>query len=142
MSTIVMLLTVTLLIITPSLLHFGFKLSGRKLKRVLGFNIFGFFAVMAVSTVILLGNAVFAEQAAPAMVETGVAGMGYLAAALVTGLACIGAGIAVSASASAAIGAISEDSKVMGKALIFVALAEGIALYGLLISFMILGRIG
>ena len=68
-------------------------------------------------------------------------GMAYLAAALVTGLACIGAGIAVAAAASAALGAISENDKIMGKALIFVALAEGIALYGLLVTFMILGRI-
>ena len=51
----------------------------------------------------------------------------------------MGAGIAVGPSASAAIGAISEEPKVMGKALIFVALAEGIALYGLLIAFTIIG---
>lgn len=65
-------------------------------------------------------------------------GMRYLGAALSTGLACVGAGIAVSSSASAALGAISEDPKIMGKSLIFVALAEGIALYGLIISLLIL----
>ena len=54
--------------------------------------------------------------------------------------AAIGAGIAVAAASSAALGAISEDPSAMGKSLIFVALAEGIALYGLLISFTILGR--
>lgn len=48
-------------------------------------------------------------------------------------------GVAVASAASAAIGALSEDSSIMGKALIFVALAESIALYGLLISFSILG---
>ena len=63
----------------------------------------------------------------------------YIAAALSTGIACIGAGIAVASAASAALGALSEDSSIMGKALIFVALAESIALYGLLISFSILG---
>ena len=65
--------------------------------------------------------------------------LGYMAAALSTGLSCIGAGVAVASAASAAIGALSEDSSIMGKALIFVALAESIALYGLLISFSILG---
>ena len=65
-------------------------------------------------------------------------GMKYLGAALSTGLACVGAGIAVSSSASAALGAISEDPQIMGKSLIFVALAEGIALYGLIISLLIL----
>ena len=47
-------------------------------------------------------------------------------------------GIAVASAASAAIGAMSENEKIMGKTLIFVALAEGIALYGLVISILIL----
>ena len=68
-------------------------------------------------------------------------GMGYLAAALVTGLSCIGGGIAVASAASAALGAISEDSSILGKYLIFVGLAEGVCLYGLIISFMILGQL-
>ena len=62
----------------------------------------------------------------------------YLAAALSTGLSCIGAGIAVASAASAALGALSENAGIMGKALIFVALAESIALYGVLISFSLL----
>lgn len=66
------------------------------------------------------------------------AGLGILGVALVTGMSCIGAGIAVAASASSAIGAISENPKTFGKAMIFVALAEGVALYGLLISIQIL----
>ena len=67
--------------------------------------------------------------------------MGYLAAALVTGLSCIGAGIAVAAAAPAAIGAFSEDQKNFSKALIFVALGEGVALYGLLISILIINKL-
>ena len=61
--------------------------------------------------------------------------------ALATGLSCLGGGIAVSAAASAALGAISEDSSILGKSLIFVGLAEGVCLYGLIISFMILGKL-
>ena len=68
-------------------------------------------------------------------------GMAYLAAALSTGLATIGAGIAVAVAGSAALGAISEDSKLLGKTLIFVGLAEGIAIYGLIISIMILNQV-
>ena len=68
-------------------------------------------------------------------------GLGYIAAALVTGLSCIGGGIAVASAASAALGAISEDSSALGKSLIFVGLAEGVCLYGLIISFMILGKL-
>ena len=74
--------------------------------------------------------------------EAGLAtGLGYIAAALVTGLSCIGGGIAVASAASAALGAISEDQSILGKSLIFVGLAEGVALYGLIISFMILGQL-
>ena len=65
----------------------------------------------------------------------------YLAAALVTSFSCIGAGIAVAAAAPAAIGAFSEDPKAFGKALIFVALGEGVALYGLLISILIINKL-
>ena len=68
-------------------------------------------------------------------------GLGLLAAALSTGMATIGAGIAVAVSASAALGAISEDSSILGKTLIFVGLAEGIAIYGLIISIMILNKV-
>ena len=61
-------------------------------------------------------------------------GLGLIAAALAVG---IGGGIAVASAAPAAIGATSEDPKAFGKAMIFVALGEGIALYGLLIAILI-----
>lgn len=68
-------------------------------------------------------------------------GMAYIGAALSTGIAAIGGGIAVGAGAPAAIGALTEDPKSFGKALIFVALGEGIALYGMLISILILNKV-
>ncbi len=68
------------------------------------------------------------------------AGLGMIAAALSVGIAGVGGGIAVAAAAPAAIGATSEDPKAFGKAIIFVALGEGIALYGLLISILILQK--
>ena len=68
-------------------------------------------------------------------------GLGLIAAALSTGIAVIGAGIAVGAGAPAAIGALTEDPKSFGKSLIFVALGEGIALYGMLVSILILSKI-
>jgi len=72
---------------------------------------------------------------------TGSAGLGFIAAGLSTGLACLGAGHAVGAVGSSALGAVSEDASMLGKTLIFVGLAEGIAIYGLIISIMILQRI-
>ncbi|MCL1793828.1 MAG: ATP synthase subunit C [Oscillospiraceae bacterium] len=68
-------------------------------------------------------------------------GLGMLAAALATGMSGLGGGIAVASSGAAAIGAISENPKVFGQALIFVALAEGVALYGLIISLQILAKL-
>jgi len=68
-------------------------------------------------------------------------GTGFIAAAISTGLACIAAGYAVGAVGSSALGAISEDPTILGKSLIFVGLAEGIAIYGLIISIMILSKI-
>jgi V/A-type H+-transporting ATPase subunit K len=63
-----------------------------------------------------------------------------LGAAISTGLAAIGAGIAVSGTGAAAVGAIAEKPEAFGRSLIFVGLAEGIAIYGLIISFMILNQ--
>ncbi|MFR5733935.1 MAG: ATP synthase subunit C [Clostridium sp.] len=108
-------------------------------KRALAANAFLFFGTMVfASCLFFTGNAFAAETASAASNATG---MGYIAAALSTGLSCIGGGVAVSAAASAALGAISEDSSILGKSLIFVGLAEGVCLYGLIISFMIIGSL-
>lgn len=69
------------------------------------------------------------------------AGLGYIAAGLCTGLAGIGGGIALAGGVPAAIGAVSEDPKAFGKALIFVALGETVALYGVVISFLIISNL-
>ena len=64
-----------------------------------------------------------------------------VAAAIATGLGCIGAGIAVAVVASSAVGAISENPSLLGKTIIFAGLAEGIAIYGLIIAIMILNKV-
>lgn len=64
-------------------------------------------------------------------------GLGFIGAALSIGLAGIGGGLALSAGAPAAIGAVAEDPKSFGKAIIFVALGEAVAIYGLIIAFLI-----
>ena len=119
---------------------FGGYLLGKKkegsTKAAPALNIFLFFGTLVVADMLLFSGHIYAAEASA---EASAEGWRYLAAALSTGLSCIGAGVAVASAASAAIGALSEDSSIMGKALIFVALAESIALYGLLISFSILG---
>jgi V/A-type H+-transporting ATPase subunit K len=68
-------------------------------------------------------------------------GLGFIGAALTTGMSALGAGVAVAAAAPAAIGAFSENEKNFGKSLIFVALGEGVAIYGLLISILIINKL-
>jgi V/A-type H+-transporting ATPase subunit K len=66
---------------------------------------------------------------------------GFIAAALATGLSSLGAGIAVASVGSAAIGAIAEKPELLGRTLILVGLAEGIAIYGLIVSILIFNQI-
>jgi F0F1-type ATP synthase membrane subunit c/vacuolar-type H+-ATPase subunit K len=65
----------------------------------------------------------------------------FMAAALATGLGSIAAGYAVSNVGTAAMGAVAEKPELMGKSLIYVALAEGIAIYGLLIAIIVLAKV-
>ncbi|MEI8012106.1 MAG: ATP synthase subunit C [Candidatus Omnitrophota bacterium] len=67
--------------------------------------------------------------------------LAFLSAALAVGMGSVAAGIAVAYVGAASIGAISEKPELVGKVLIFVGLAEGIAIYGLIIAIMILGKV-
>ncbi len=132
-------------LILSIIIPFGYYLIGEKnknrYKTAIGVNAFFFFGAFAIASIMLLGG-LQVHAAEDAVSQAAMAtGLGYIAAALVTGLSCIGGGIAVASAASAALGAISEDSSVLGKSLIFVGLAEGVCLYGLIISFMILGSL-
>lgn len=135
-------ITIAAALILSIILPFGAFFLGEKNKKryktSLGVNCFFFFGTLLVATVVMLGGTVTANAASDAAASGLATGLGYIGAALVTGLS----GIAVASSASAALGAISEDGSLFGKSMIFVAMAEGIALYGLIISFMILGRLG
>ncbi len=116
--------------------------TGKACKRAFIGNLCSFAGVMLLALILPIGDLVSAaaEEGVATVVSTG-AGLGYLAAALAVGLSCVGGGIAVAAGAPAAIGAVSEDPKSFVKALIFVVLGEGIALYGVLISILILSYV-
>lgn len=111
--------------------------SKKRLKKILRTNLFIFLPLLVGAIITLVPQAVSAETANPATSS----GLGFIAAALSTGLATIGAGYAVGVVGSSALGAVSEDSSILGKTLIFVGLAEGIAIYGLIVSILILGRL-
>ena len=119
----------------------GEKTRGRY-KKYLALNVMTFFSVLVGSVIFGFADSAMAAEAVAQTAGSGLSvGMGYIAAAMSTGCSCIGGGIAVASAASAALGAISEDQSILGKSLIFVGLAEGVALYGLIISFMILGKL-
>ena len=150
----------TLFVLIPALLLFSaviaFKrrMTGKSPKKALRFNV-GVFAAL-ICAVALTSVSVFAapendgsadkattaEAAQTAENDSDMSkGMGLLAAGIVTGLAGIGGGIAVAAGAPAAIAATSEDPKSFGKSIIFVALGESIALYGVVIAILILQKV-
>jgi len=112
------------------------------------------FALLALVVIILLGVGSFmafaqehpqsADVESPAKAEAAPSGdvsLIYIAAALSVGLSSLGAAWAVSSVGSAAMGAISEKPELSGRALIYVGLAEGIAIYGLIVAIMILGKV-
>jgi V/A-type H+/Na+-transporting ATPase subunit K len=91
----------------------------------------GIGAVWLISPQTVLAASAFAQ-------ETAADPYASLAAGISTGLAALGAGVAVSGTGAAAIGAIAEKPEALGRSLIFVGLAEGVAIYGLLIAFLVL----
>lgn len=90
--------------------------------------------------IMLAGMAAAFAQAAPDAVtaNSAVAGIKYIAAALAVGIACIAGGMAVGRIGAAAMGAMSENAELSGKALPFVGLAEGICLWGFLVALLII----
>jgi len=145
---IIVPLILVVLIVLPLVKVFAGKTNLRSTKRRLYTHISLFFAlVLFVFVWQLSGSSLFAAEDTPTDTTTGVfagsiaQGLGFLGAALTTGLGSIGAGIAVAAAAPAAIGAFSENEKNFGKSLIFVALGEGVAIYGLLISILIINKL-
>ena len=116
---------------------------GRSIKRSVAVNLATFavltvlIAALSVSVFAADDNTASAADASAATTATETVdnskGMGLLAAGLVTGLAGIGA--------PAAIAATAEDPKSFGKSIIFVALGESIALYGVVISILILQKV-
>ena len=116
-------ITTAIALILSIIVPFGCFFLGEKnkkrYKKSLIANCFMFFGVLLVATVVSFAGTA-SVQAAGSSADGLATGLGYLGAAL---------------------GALSEDGSLFGKSIIFVAMAEGIALYGLIISFMILGKL-
>ena len=131
-------IVVVLMTLGAGIYLYGGGHTGKSIKKSIKMNLAVFVPLMLMSLGMLVPDMVYAAS------EEGVAspsGLGFIAAALSTGMATLGAGYAVGSVGSSALGAVSEDPKILGKTLIFVGLAEGIAIYGLIISILILGRL-
>jgi V/A-type H+-transporting ATPase subunit K len=121
---------------------------GRKLKLQITQSIVVLFTMMAIIGTLFCANA-FAgasqdEESVEAEMSTNKADVmkyGLIAAAVAFGLGAIGAGVAISHVGAAAMGAVAEKPQIPGQALIFVALAEGLVVFGFITALMILGKI-
>ncbi len=100
-----------------------------------------FTAALATIALMLAAPALAAEASAAA-VDPGVVRWGFASAAASAGLAALGAGYAVAQVGTAALGALAEKPELFGRVLVMVGLAEGIAIYGLIVSILILNRLG
>jgi V/A-type H+-transporting ATPase subunit K len=135
-------LFVTALLFVP---FFVKSKKGRNLKKAIIVNLCAFFAVLSIciAVPISVSAATEADAATTTAAAAATSGMSdkafaYIGAALAVGLGSLGCGIAVGKAAPAAIGAVSEDPASFSKSLIFVALGEGVAIYGLLIAFLLI----
>lgn len=120
----------------------GWALRGRTVrapKRVLGGAVVALWGLLVAGAIMTL----FPEGAAAADGATAGlgAGIGFMGASLATGLACLGAGIAVAVVGAAALGVVGEKPSMLGTTLIYLGLAEGIAIYGVIVSLLILGKL-
>jgi V/A-type H+-transporting ATPase subunit K len=97
------------------------------------------------ATLLLLSSSAAAAPAAGSAaltVDPSVLRWAYAAAAAATAVSSAAAAYAVARVASASVGALTEKPELFGRVLVLVGLAEGIAIYGLIISILILNHLG
>ncbi len=115
----------------------------KRLKGIIGINLLTF--VGAQVGLLLLGiQEVMAEPTTAQVVKEISIGKGLaiIGAGLPTGLATIAAGIAVGPVGAASLAVIAEKPEVFGRTLVYLGLAEGIAIYGLVVTILMLGQLG
>ena len=96
---------------------------------------------LLVSGLLWLPQAFGVEPTAGGQLPAEVFKWGFAAAAAATGISALAGGYAVATVGSAAVGALTERPELLGRVLILVGLAEGIAIYGLIVSILILNRL-
>jgi V/A-type H+-transporting ATPase subunit K len=98
-------------------------------------------AIVGTAFAVITALPAVAQTAAPAAAtDPAVLQWAFISAAAAAGLATLAAGYAVAVVGSAAVGALAEKPELLGRVLILVGLAEGIAIYGLIVAILILNR--
>ena len=119
-----------------------FSETPRWARAIGGANLLLFFGGLALLMLGGLGDALAQTGADGGVREVSVGyGLALLGIGLPTGLATIGAGIAVSAVGAASLAVITEKPEVFGRTLVYLGLAEGIAIYGLVVTILLLGKL-
>jgi V/A-type H+-transporting ATPase subunit K len=113
------------------------------MKRLVLFATLSGAIVTALAATLLLWPAARAAETASsaAVMDSAIWSWGLASAAFATGLSSLGAGFAVARLGAAAVGALAERPELFARLLILVGLAEGIAIYGLIVSILILNRL-
>jgi V/A-type H+-transporting ATPase subunit K len=148
MTTIIALLTLALLgmIATGIYLHYR-PLQPERARRLFKPTVFTnfalFFGAQAVAAFLGVNDALAAAEGAAgelAEISTGM-GLAFIGIGLPTALSTIGAAIAVGPIGAASLAAVSEKPEMFGRTLVYLGLAEGLAIYGLVISILLLNRV-
>lgn len=114
----------------------------RWLKGSIGANLLLFVLAEAGLLFLSVTQAMAAEPAAAGREISVGLGLALIGIGIPTALATIGAGIAVGPVGAASLGVIAEKPEMFGRTLIYLGLAEGIAIYGLVVTILLLGKIG
>ncbi|MCG6965567.1 MAG: ATP synthase subunit C [Chromatiaceae bacterium] len=150
MTTLIALLTVALLgmIATGIYLHFRpleASRARRLFKPTIGLNIALFFGAQLVLAFVGVHDALAAPNVEAAIsgnaeITVGM-GLAFIGIALPTAFSTVGAGLAVGPIGAASLAAVSEKPEMFGRTLVYLGLAEGIAIYGLVLSILLLNRV-
>ena len=93
----------------------------------------------ATETVVIQSQPTVVQQATTT--TTNDSGAAFIGAAIAVAASSLGAGIAIAYAGSAALATVSEQPDLFGRAMVVVGLAEGVAIYGLIIAVLILGKV-
>ena len=141
LSEILLPVVAVLLIVAPIALIFSGRMDAKNAKHKIIAQICIFAGVFAVMLIFQAHQFTALAADTTTAAADNSRGLGFIGAAIAVSASSLGAGLAVAKATPAALGAVSENPDNFGRALIFVALGEGIAIYGLLISILILNNL-